>query len=432
MKKIIFIFVASVAFLFSIVVAPVKAVVSSYSVSLNSIPSSITKEGTYSISYSVHSNVVNPDDDAYVRVCYLVGTRSNNPTYETIVKPIWVTGEIADIPGATQSASLYYGVLGSSYDMHFDPGFVLFDPQDGLKGRLDFTGQFSIDTAANYGDNISVYVMCTVEYINADYSSGMVHINSNTVSTTLADPCAGKTCGCGTLPACQVATPTPTPTPLPTATPAPVSNAKPTATPTPTPIKNATVEANTPAITEENWKEFFKYTDFFNLSSDKKKKIEKFEINYEGGSSILYLESLDLSSITKESDLPLIFTINEKGKVSIDTAKYSFLNKKARITMTGLKFRKTPVILHNGIEDSSVVSDIEYNAETGTLTFTVTGFSTYEAVASAQEDSISNTDKTVLETVIDFCVGYWYIFTGALLILSVVVSVIVVKNTHRK
>jgi hypothetical protein len=429
MKKIIFIFVASVLFLLSSDAVPVQAVASSYSVSLNSIPSSITKEGTYSFSYSVRSNVVNPDDDAYVRVCYLVGTRSNNPTYETIVKPIWVTGEVADIPGATQSASLYYGVLGSSYDMHFDPGLLLFDPQDGLTGRLDFTGQFSADAAANYGDNISVYVMCTIDYINADYSSGMVHINSNTVSTTLPDPCAGKTCGCGALPACQVATPTPTPTPtstpVPTATPKAVSNTKTTPTPTATPTP-------TPVITEENWKEFFKYTDFFNQSSDKKKKVENFEISYEGGNSILFLENLDLSTITKESDLPLIFIINEKGKVSIDTTKYSFLNKKARITMTGLEFKKTPVILHNGVEDSSVVSDIEYNAETGTLVFTVSGFSTYEAVASAEENANMASERTVFDTVIEFSIDYWYIFAVVLLIISVVISVVVVKNTHKK
>lgn len=66
------------------------------------------------------------------------------------------------------------------------------------------------------------------------------------------------------------------------------------------------------------------------------------------------------------------------GYVSIDSAGMPELNAPATIRFEGLNSQTTPVIYRDGnVCPSSVCSGVSYNSNTGVLTFTVTGFSTY-------------------------------------------------------
>ncbi len=86
----------------------------------------------------------------------------------------------------------------------------------------------------------------------------------------------------------------------------------------------------------------------------------------------------------------------DEGIIDIDTTKVSALaDKPAMITMNGLSFIETPRILVDGKEDAEgIISNIQYDLETGTLTFDVTHFTRFEAVAS-EEESVKVEDTVI-------------------------------------
>ena len=98
--------------------------------------------------------------------------------------------------------------------------------------------------------------------------------------------------------------------------------------------------------------------------------------------------TIDLSDV-----VDLDRTVNISGGIAgIDTAAYpQFDAKPATITMYSLPFNSTPIIYYNTefslsgntVCPSTVCSNIAYNAGTGTLTFSVTGFSMFWAIAAS-------------------------------------------------
>lgn len=107
--------------------------------------------------------------------------------------------------------------------------------------------------------------------------------------------------------------------------------------------------------------------------------------------TIVYKEAVDLSSSeTKDKfkELDKYVKAEQTGVVGVDSTNLPSLNKKATITMKDLTFVKTPKILVDGKEDSSVVTNIKY--EKGKLTFDVAHFSTFVASPTLEITSPTN------------------------------------------
>lgn len=199
-------------------------------------------------------------------------------------------------------------------------------------------------------------------------------VSSSTKKITIKDACYGKTCGCGSLPACPKVTPKPT---------VAVTTL---VTPTVTPIL-----VKMPTLFLENGSNS---TKLDSLTAEQLKKITGLVLEVAGKNKIIFMEDVDLSGINI-GELDKLVVINGTAEVFIDSEKSEKLNKPARITMSGLKFSTVPTILRNGGDSSGFVDNVRYDSATGVLEFEVTGFSTYKAVEASTKLS-NNIDNTLL------------------------------------
>lgn len=216
-----------------------------------------------------------------------------------------------------------------------------------------------------------------------------------------------------------VATSTPITTPTPTKK--PVVTNTPISTPTSTPSTTVTVTPTTfsQSIRDEFYCETCLTLNLESLSPEALKSIPNFTLNSKNGNKVVFKESVDLSGVNLNEMLANSVLISNNSVVEIKSENIPQLNKPATITMTGLTFSQTPKILRNGGDSSEYVSNINYNSETGILTFDVTGFSKYEAVEDTnntnQTKSTSNSNLVyviLISAVLVICLVagglYWY------------------------
>jgi len=113
------------------------------------------------------------------------------------------------------------------------------------------------------------------------------------------------------------------------------------------------------------------------------KKVESFTLDIPGKNKIIFKEALDLSAKTTADalkELDKYIKIASVGMIELNSKTLPALNKKAALTMSGLKYLSTPTVLVDGKTGSKgVVSSIKYAG--GTLTFNVSHFTKYEAAA---------------------------------------------------
>lgn len=208
----------------------------------------------------------------------------------------------------------------------------------------------------------------------------------------------------------------PTKKPIVTSTP-PIA----TQTPSTAPILTVTPTTFSQSIRDEFYCETCLTLNLETLSPDALKSIPNFTLNSKSGNKIVFKDNVDLSGVNLNDMLANSILISNNGVVEIKSDKISQLNKPATITMTGLTFTRTPKILHNGGDSSSYVSNINYNLETGILTFDVTGFSKYEAVENLERSNpseritnsnLNNLFVIIFSTIVAITLSsgglYWY------------------------
>jgi hypothetical protein len=160
------------------------------------------------------------------------------------------------------------------------------------------------------------------------------------------------------------------------------------------------------------------------------KAVEGFTIEVANQNKVSYQEALDLREVEKLENLDKYVFLSEVGKVTIESEEFPELGRSASITMRNLDFKETPKILKDGEDASSFVSNINYEQSDGVLTFDVTGFSTYEAVASDLEITETPVEETV-ESYVGFYIGLGICF-GLFAIISVIVLVVLYKKRKKK
>ncbi len=200
-------------------------------------------------------------------------------------------------------------------------------------------------------------------------------------------------------------------------TPTPTASAS--ITPSPTPASSVIMTKLPDIFTKAG----SRTTDLSKLKSlTDLKNLSNFVLDYPVKNTIEFVEPVDVSDTSKLASLDQYVEMTAVGKVKIDSDAMPGLNKKAKITMSGLQFAQTPTILRDGGDSSNYVTDISYMKETGVLKFSVTGFSTYEAVESrvtATPATLTLKDGgnpllsavVLLSLVVIFVVGgglYWY------------------------
>ncbi|MBU0976735.1 MAG: hypothetical protein ABIE03_01995 [Patescibacteria group bacterium] len=122
------------------------------------------------------------------------------------------------------------------------------------------------------------------------------------------------------------------------------------------------------------------------------KNVENFTLEVTEKNKVIFQNKLNLSfqeRIQKLNKLDAYIDFDTTGKVSIDSEYLDFLDEPAHITMYGLPYDTTPLILKDGkLVTNGEVSNIVYTYSTsekkGTLEFDVTSFSTYQAVSEEQ------------------------------------------------
>jgi len=117
--------------------------------------------------------------------------------------------------------------------------------------------------------------------------------------------------------------------------------------------------------------------------------VENFTLNTVGKNKVIFTDRLNLATyevLLKLKDLEDYVDFSTIGKVSIDTDYLSFLKAGATVTMYDLKFEEEPDIYKDGkIATKDEVTNISYDKDTGTLSFDVDTFSTYEAREKSEE-----------------------------------------------
>ncbi len=112
--------------------------------------------------------------------------------------------------------------------------------------------------------------------------------------------------------------------------------------------------------------------------------VENFTVQTKDGSKIVFLEPIDLAANDVKNTLATLdnyIKLTSPNTISLDSQTIPSLNKKATITMYSLPFTTVPEILVNGQKDTQgVVSNINYDEKSGTLSFTVAHFTTFSAV----------------------------------------------------
>jgi|GEM_PF-6610530 len=125
------------------------------------------------------------------------------------------------------------------------------------------------------------------------------------------------------------------------------------------------------------------------------KNVTNFTLDIPGESKIVFTDKLDLSgqlTVNALKELDKHLNMGAPGVVDLDSKALVALNKRATITMYGLKFTSTPEVLVNGKKDTSgLVGSIHYAKNT--LTFNVKHFTKYSAAPKLE--IISPTGNTV-------------------------------------
>lgn len=133
-------------------------------------------------------------------------------------------------------------------------------------------------------------------------------------------------------------------------------------------------------------------------------KVTNFTIEIPGKNKVVFEDTLDLSSQTTVNGLKSLdnfVKIDQPGTVDIDSISLPALNKRAKLTMEGLKFISTPAILVNGkVDGSSLVSNLTYDKNNGQLQFDVAHFTTYTAATKIQITSPTSGQITTSTPVI--------------------------------
>jgi|GEM_PF-4578764 len=119
---------------------------------------------------------------------------------------------------------------------------------------------------------------------------------------------------------------------------------------------------------------------------------------------VQYLGTIDFSNTEESSKLALLgeyVDLEKYGRVSIDTNVLKFLNKKAKVTMSGIKLvnwpgEATALIAKDGKDEPVEVSNVALSAD-GKLSFEVTGFSTYVLKPRVRIDESNLTPKSDAE-----------------------------------
>lgn len=142
------------------------------------------------------------------------------------------------------------------------------------------------------------------------------------------------------------------------------------------------------------------------MSKEELKSVESLVLeNVKAGNKVEFTSNLDFSSdsaIEQLNSLSDNTDFTTSGKISINLEKLPSLNSAAKVTMTKLPFKQTPLIYKDGslvtIEDVSNIVYIYSQSNGGTLTFDVTSFSVYEARDRNAARVISNSNNTTISS----------------------------------
>ncbi|MDP2721048.1 MAG: hypothetical protein Q8O75_03860 [bacterium] len=140
------------------------------------------------------------------------------------------------------------------------------------------------------------------------------------------------------------------------------------------------------------------------------KKVAGFTLDVPGKNTIVFKGALDLSgqsTVEALRTLDKYVKMTKIGAIEVDSKTLKALNKKATLTMYGLKQLFTPVILIDGQKaKNGIVSKTKYDKIKGTLTFDVIHFTKFEAgvkieILSPISTTISSQTATIKGRVSD-------------------------------
>ena len=125
-------------------------------------------------------------------------------------------------------------------------------------------------------------------------------------------------------------------------------------------------------------------TDLSKITAAEAEKCESLTLDVPGFNQITFLDAVDLShptTVDHFKNLDKFIQLSHIGTVSVDSDVFPVLNVPAKIEMRHLPFTFTPQILKDGKSPrEGMVTNVDYQAETGTLRFNITDFSVYHTV----------------------------------------------------
>jgi hypothetical protein len=181
---------------------------------------------------------------------------------------------------------------------------------------------------------------------------------------------------------------TPAPTPQPAPQPEPI--------PEPEPVEIVIEKIQFNIESEVFLQEGSTTTDLSSLTVEEAQSYVGFTVDVIGAGSIEFTEAVDLTDTSIEDNIDSIdnyISIN-RGIVSLDSATISALaGKAATITMRNVILNPEDITIYRDGQIDSSVTNINYDTDTSTLTFDITGFSEYAigpGLEIANRDSIAN------------------------------------------
>lgn len=137
-------------------------------------------------------------------------------------------------------------------------------------------------------------------------------------------------------------------------------------------------------------------------------KIANFTVDVTGKNKVVFNDTLDLSiqsAVDALTQLDKYVKLGNLGVVQVDSKSVPAFNKKATIYMYGLDFVSTPDILVDGVNDKSdLITNINYDANSGILSFDIAHFTTYKSVPKIEiflPENIKLTDNFIRGRVSD-------------------------------
>ncbi len=352
---------------------PSKA--ASSEVAIVTYPKTMQLDTTYNFNFTYHNA---SGRDITQSQCKIYSNRTNRPQSSPIVQITTAAGTINNIPF---SVGGYKG--GSNFwTLTFSPAVVV---PNGSTMTVNTYAKISTDSLPY--DGVNVYAECEEagSFPLKSVTAGILIVGVNPTATpapTYTPVPSSKSVG-------KNPTPTPTPskknssqpssktTPVPTQ--AEVTETPPTPTPTVPPAERHLLPA-------KYFRENAKTTLLESLPS--LAKVPQFTLDIPTLNRITYVSEIDLTGLDPKQ-IETVIKIDTPKVVSVDTEKFPKLDKPAIVTMYNLPFKSMPTILRNGKEAEEYVTEQNYDIATGTLTFKVKGFSTYEAVESRESTKIA-------------------------------------------